>query len=272
MNKNISVIYAIKNTLKHRIYIGSTCHYEDRKQEHFRDLNNRKHANAYMQADFNLCGKMHFIFEVLEEVSSDDLLCEREQVYIDKYYDKQENCYNIAKFAGRPPFMTWTTEMKQKLSEKTKGQSIHPNTLERLFNREKNPFSKSGAEHPKTGKVMPEDARNSISNALAGKTKSKQHCENISKSLIGKNLPEYVTSKFCDGRRKGIRNGNAKSVEQYDLDGNFIKAWPLMSLAAKETGTNLASISSCCSGKCNSANGFLWKKSIKTSNKKAGDY
>ncbi len=267
MNKNISVIYAIKNMIKHRIYIGSTCHYENRKKEHFRDLNNKKHANTYMQADFNICGKQCFIFEILEEVPFEDLLCEREQVYIDQYYDKQENCYNIAKFAGRPPPVAWTPEMKQRLSEKTKGQKIHPNTLERLFNREKNPFSKSGIGHPKSGKIMPENARNAISNAMAGKTKSQKHRESISKSLIGKTLPDHVTNKFRDGRRKGIRNGNAKSVEQYDLDGNFIKEWPLMSFAAKETGANLASISSCCAGKCKSANGFVWKKSLKASNK-----
>ena len=272
MNKNISVIYAIKNILKNRIYIGSTCHSEDRKQEHFRDLNNNKHANAYLQADYNICGNENFIFEILEEVLSDGLLCEREQTYIDQYYDKQENCYNIAKFAGRPPSIIWTQEMKDRLSAKTKGRKIHSSTLDRLLNKQKNPFAKSGNEHPKSGKAMPENAKIAISNALIGKNKSEKHCENISKSLLGKPLPEYVTEKFRDGRRKGIKNANAKSVEQYDLDGNFIKSWPLMSLAAKETGTNLSSISSCCAGKCKSANGFIWKKDIETLNKKAGDY
>jgi len=56
------------------------------------------------------------------------------------------------------------------------------------------------------------------------------------------------------------------------FSAHAIKSWPLMSLAAKETGTNLSSISSCCTGKCKSANGFIWKKDIETLNKKAGDY
>jgi len=133
MNKNISAVYAIKNILKGRIYVGSTSRLEERKQEHFRELKNKNHANAYMQADYNICGKENFIFEILEEVSSENLLCEREQVYINQYYDNQNSCYNIAKFAGRPPSIIWTDEMKEKLSAKTKGQKIHPNTLERLF-------------------------------------------------------------------------------------------------------------------------------------------
>lgn len=43
-------------------------------------------------------------------------------------------------------------ESRKRRSLKAKGKKIHANTLARLNDKDKNPFAKSGAEHPKTGK------------------------------------------------------------------------------------------------------------------------
>jgi hypothetical protein len=50
-----------------------------------------------------------------------------------------------------------------------------------------------------------------------------------------------------------------RAVNQYDLDGNFIKEYPSIKDAVTDTRTNYGSISSCCRGNIKTANGFIWK-------------
>lgn len=49
----------------------------------------------------------------------------------------------------------------------------------------------------------------------------------------------------------------AKSVIQYDLNGNIVKAWKSM-YAAKDIA-DVGNISACCRGLCKTAGGFIWK-------------
>lgn len=53
-------------------------------------------------------------------------------------------------------------------------------------------------------------------------------------------------------------NRAAKPVEQYSMDGTFVKAWPSIA-EAKRNGYDGSGISMCCSGKRKSANGYVWK-------------
>lgn len=252
-------IYAIKNTVNDRIYVGSSVGLRDRMCGHFRHLLLGKHPNPFLQADYNKHGKEVYEFIVLEIVENVNLLIEREQHYIDQYFDKQNKCFNICESASSQLGMKHTEESKKKTSNTLKDRPIHPNTHARLLDKDKNPFSKSGIEHPKTGKVMPESAREAIRNALTGKEKTEEHCRNVSASLKGKPLNPTSIEKFRDGRRKGVNNAHAKKVIQLDLQGNVIKIWDLMSTASKETGTNLGSMSSCCHGQNKTANGFVWR-------------
>ena len=48
-----------------------------------------------------------------------------------------------------------------------------------------------------------------------------------------------------------------KKVNQYDLEGNFIKTWDSIALVKKELGIN--HISDCCNDKRNKAGGFIWR-------------
>lgn len=50
------------------------------------------------------------------------------------------------------------------------------------------------------------------------------------------------------------------SVDQYTLDGDYIRTFPSMSAAVRFIGAhNSSNISACCRGKCKSAYGFIWK-------------
>jgi hypothetical protein len=51
---------------------------------------------------------------------------------------------------------------------------------------------------------------------------------------------------------------NSKPVNQYDIDGNFIKTWPAQSEAARELGLYQTNIWHACKGHYKSCGGFKW--------------
>ena len=60
----------------------------------------------------------------------------------------------------------------------------------------------------------------------------------------------------------GTKNHNARGVNQYDLQGNFIKHFDYMNQIKEEINIpTTAHISDCCRGKRNKCYGFIWKYS-----------
>lgn len=95
---NSNGIYRIINTVNQRVYYGSAKRFKSRFASHNNLLLNNKHSNAFLQFDYNKCGTMAFVFEVVElvEGTKQDRL-KREQFYIDQYFDGGKNCYNLRK-------------------------------------------------------------------------------------------------------------------------------------------------------------------------------
>ena len=61
-------------------------------------------------------------------------------------------------------------------------------------------------------------------------------------------------------KKSGGRNTNATAVDQFDLDGNYIRTWDCIMTAARAVGASPACISLCCRGKkYYSAGGYKWK-------------
>ena len=54
----------------------------------------------------------------------------------------------------------------------------------------------------------------------------------------------------------------AKPVEQYDLNGNFINDYPRITIAAEKTNSRTSGICSTCKGVTKTHNGFIWKYKI----------
>ena len=52
---------------------------------------------------------------------------------------------------------------------------------------------------------------------------------------------------------------NVRKVNQYDLQGNFIKTWKSMSEINRVLGIETASICKCCKGKQKSCKFFKWE-------------
>ena len=59
--------------------------------------------------------------------------------------------------------------------------------------------------------------------------------------------------------KQGVKHHMAKKAYQYSKDGEFIKEWDYMSLAAKELKINKANIAEVCNGHRKTAGGYIWK-------------
>lgn len=51
----------------------------------------------------------------------------------------------------------------------------------------------------------------------------------------------------------------SKPINQYDLNGNFIKTWPSTMEIQRQLGFSASSISKCCKGKLKTCGGYIWR-------------
>ncbi len=113
---------------------------------------------------------------------------------------------------------------------------------------------------------------------------SPETLEKMSKARKGKSLPKETIEKL-KGRtpwnkekhtgiepwNKGLKNMydeetlekmvgyKRKKVNQYDLQGNFIKTWNSTREAEREMGAEHSKISKCCNGKQKTTKGYIWE-------------
>lgn len=84
-NKTVG-IYAIRNIITNRMYIGSSIDIDGRLQTHINSLKENKHYNYDLQKEFNLYnGLLNLKFELLEVASDISQLPEKEYFWIKKY-------------------------------------------------------------------------------------------------------------------------------------------------------------------------------------------
>lgn len=119
--KNDSIVYAIKNTINNRIYIGSAVNAARRYSEHKNDLINNCHINRFLQNDYNKNDNQNFVFFILEILQNKNDLISMEQKWLDIFYDKQINCYNMLPIAGSHLGAKRTAQTKLKMSLASKG-------------------------------------------------------------------------------------------------------------------------------------------------------
>lgn len=80
----IKIVYKISSIINpDRVYIGSSCEYEVRKKGHLRALRGNYHHSKKLQRHYNKYGVEDLIFDIIEIISNDDSITDREQFYID---------------------------------------------------------------------------------------------------------------------------------------------------------------------------------------------
>lgn len=148
--------------------------------------------------------------------------------HIEKLYEGRIKKY---KETGKYGYQGYkhTQEYKENLSKKIMGIKRSEETKKKISE------SKKGNKYC-IGRFMSEETRTKIGNANRGRKltqKQKEHLSTISK--------------------------NKKKVNQYDLNGNFIKQYECLKQAEKETGILSQNIGEVCRGQQKYAKGYLWR-------------
>ena len=80
-------IYKITNVINNKIYIGKTSHttIEQRFKEHLNDAKTKNKGNRPLYKAINKYGAENFGIELIEEVATDEIACEREVYWINYY-------------------------------------------------------------------------------------------------------------------------------------------------------------------------------------------
>jgi group I intron endonuclease len=109
----ISGIYAIRNKINNKRYVGSSKSvYYRWKQQHLTELRSNTHFNTYLQYSWNKYGEDNFEFIVIEECDL-KLLTERESFWIEHYksWDRQFG-YNLIRIVNGRIVMSEETRLK----------------------------------------------------------------------------------------------------------------------------------------------------------------
>ena len=107
--------------------------------------------------------------------------------------------------------------------------------------------------------------------SVANKNPSEETREKCRKARLGTHHSEEV-KKFLSEHNKNrpkewhikISKAHSKPIQQFDLDGNFIKEFESALIAKQETGIDNSAIALVCRGKRHKAGGFKWKFKYET--------
>jgi group I intron endonuclease len=187
-----SGIYAIRNTVNGKVYVGSAVNILVRFQAHLRGLRGGKHHSEKLQRAWDKYGDTAFRLVVLERVADRAALLSREQWHMDAMAAYSEG-YNSCPVAGsklgtklRPESKArisaanmgrrHTAEARAKMSASCMGRSLSVGAVEKLR------LAREGQRHTQesiarmrlvqSGKTISEAQRAKISAALSGRTES----------------------------------------------------------------------------------------------------
>jgi len=227
-------VYTWVNKINNKVYVGSSSNLTERFNAHFSGSNSNKH----LQKDIELYGINNFAFSILEFIDIDlkkisveearKILLEREQYYLD------ELC-----------------------------KADDPSNL--FY---KNSYNRNRKAESSLGSKWSEESKKKKSEAQTGRKLTEKWIENISKGHKSKKEGYIHFSK-----KRGLTNRELSHLEkmsknqqipvlQYDLEGNFIKEWESLTLAAKCLNIHASNISKCTTGKLSYTSGFVWIKKV----------
>lgn len=110
------------------------------------------------------------------------------------------------------------------------------------------------------GGTLSDDHKSKIRLKLKGRIFTEEHKLNHSNGMKG--TTKTLTDAFLAAqRKKGAKYGgaNKRSVNQFSIEGEFIKSWASIMQVEKETGITKSSITRCLRRGGKSAGGYLWK-------------
>lgn len=240
-----------------KVYIGKAKNINSRKSR-YKNLHCSEQPKIYRS--IKKYGWEQHIFEIIEECLSDNLI-ERE-IHWKQYYLDQVNgnwqqvlfCQLIDTGGDK------SEETKQKISLANKGRKLTIETKQKMSSFQK-------------GKKLTDKTKQKISLAKTGhkcydNPEYKNHILNLHKRFVGIPKTDEVKKKISEGNkgkrkskefRESVHKWIQKPIEQYDLEGNFIKEWSSMKEASISLNINKSNISNACRGHLKTFKGYIWK-------------
>lgn len=225
----------ITNKITGKKYIGQTIvDLNERWRHHKKSKSNCR----YLKSAFNKYGIQTFDFKLIC-ICFDEDLDKYECQYINKYNTIAPNGYNLREGGNNGRHNQAT---KNKISE-----TLKQNRTNRIFSK------------PQLGKPLTEETKNKISKALKGRKASdeERNKRNLTINSYDKNKKKEIADKISKSKKGNVKS--SKIVEQYDLNMNFINAFPTINDAANYIGVCGTSISRCCKGQYKIVKGYIWK-------------
>lgn len=243
-------IYRITNLINGKSYIGETkqADVRSRWKNHTESLKTKNGATALMAA-FEKYGIENFKFEVIIICFDEDRLV-YEADYIQKFNTITPNGYNISK--GRVTTEGFnSSSFKEFLKSKRKqGEvnlkktlSLTVNIRERMQNSEK------------WHKALAEKKMGNFKNRKHSEEEKRKISDSVKKYFQGNGSRSVNREKHIEIMTKVA----GKAVDQYSLDGEFIKTHKSIRAASRYTGINHATIYLNLVQKAKKAGDYTWK-------------
>lgn len=119
-----------------------------------------------------------------------------------------------------------------------------------------------GKPSPMKGKLNP--VRAELNRTRVHPSKGKPNPAVAAANKLRKGKPNPGASKYHKGRPKSESQiqKQQKEINQYTLDGTYVRTWNSLNEAAAFVGVHAATLSRCASGNLKSAAGFIWRRVV----------
>jgi group I intron endonuclease len=219
--KKKNVIYRILNIINGKCYIGKAKDFDKRIKEHLLNINKIK---SPLYASIKSYGVENFNIEVIHEASLYEELDNLEIKYIMEYNSIYPNGYNLTSggtggdtitnnpnkdmsLKNRKGKIPWNKGLKGFMSGEQNGNFGNPTN----FKGNSTSF-KSGKDHRYYGKKQSDET-------------IKKKVQNTDWKKRSENFPWEQKAKKC-----------MKPIDQYNIEGEFIKTWDSITTISKQLG------------------------------------
>lgn len=257
-----------RNKINGKVYIGMTSMALNKRWENGRGYRSCRLFNRAIEK----YGWDNFDHLILFDELTFEEACYVEAVLISKYEatDKRKG-YNIASggnsfkhsdetkqilrdlHIGKP----MPDEVKQKIRLSNSGENAY------WYGKTRSSETRKKISRSKTGQTVPSEIREKISDSLKadgcywyGKHLSEEHKAKISEKNSGKVMSDDAKSKIS----KAMLKRGGKAIDQFSLDGQFLRSWKSISQAAKSVNGDYSHLAKCCK-KNKPVYGYIWRYS-----------
>jgi group I intron endonuclease len=241
-------IYKIVNTQNKNIYIGQTYKTLSQRFTNHKCEAKKGIVNSNLYKAIEKYGKEFFTIEDIEikdfETKEDAKIWMNEKEI--HYIFTLKPRYNMAPGGLGHSGVVWSEERRINFKKLMSGSNNHN------FGKSLSEETKQKLSNALKGRIIPDDVRVKISHTMKGIPKTQETRTKMSESRKGCVMPKGKDSK------------RAICIDQFDLEGTFLKKFASIADAARELKCHSSGICLALKGKLKMSAGYIWKYSINT--------